>query len=89
MSEQTEAVNETTEAKPVEKELCPPMILSMVRKAAERMEQAKQQAAQAEAHFNGICMAINGELGLSIPGEGVDLETGEVIRIKPDSVVQG
>jgi len=77
MSEQTE---------PVEKEMCPPMLLSLARNAAKRMQQAQAQLAQAEAHFQGICLGINEELGLTIPGEVIDLDTGEVIRIKPDAV---
>ena len=87
MSEQTESViAEVAESKPSEKEMCPPMLLSLARKAAERMQQAQAQAAQAEAHFQGICLGINEELGLTIPGEVINLDTGEVIRIKPDAV---
>ena len=73
-------------ATPAEKEMCPAPILSMLRKAGERMQAAQQQAQQAQLQFQALCVAANEELGLAIPGEGVDLDSGEVIRIQPDSV---
>lgn len=85
-AEEVSTSAEAEETKTVQKEMCPPIILSMVRKAAQRMQAAQQQAEVAQLHFQAICMAANEELGLTIPGEQVDLDTGEVVRVKPDSV---